>query len=289
MSNISLNSSISQNLNSLQATQQLMNATEYRLTTGKKVNSALDDPIAFFKSEEHLQRAGDLQTRKDDMSEAIQTINAADDVISAIEDLITSAKSLAQSALSGKDATEMADFVSQYNTLLDQIDDLAGDAGYSGVNLLGGTDQTLDVAFDETGDSKITLTGFDASCGTAGVGGLALKDAGEGSDAGDWYVSGTFAVNIDDINDSIDALDAAKNTLRTKSKTLSTQLSIVTARQDFTTNLITTLKAGSASLVNADTNEESVNLTTLQTQQSLAVNSLSIANSAAQAVLSLFQ
>ncbi|MDA8126739.1 MAG: flagellin, partial [Deltaproteobacteria bacterium] len=61
-----------------------------------------------------------------------------------------------------------------------------------------------------------------------------------------------------------------------------------TTRQDFTSSMITTLKDGSANLVNCDTTEEGVNLTTLQTQQSLAINSLSIANQSAQSVLSLF-
>jgi flagellin len=279
---ISLTSTMSSNLNSLQATQQLMNQTEYRLTTGKKVNSALDDPIAYFKSEEHLQRAGDLQARKDGMSEAIETLNAADEGITAIEELISSAKSLAQSALKADDDTEMDDYISQYNEILDQIDDLAEDSGYGGINLLGGTTQTLEVVFDEDGESKITLTGFDASSSA----GLGLSDA----TAAAWYsgTGATFDVTETGINAMIDKLDDAKDTLRTKAKTMSNQLTMITARQDFTTNLITTLKEGSASLVNADTNEESVNLTTLQTQQQLAINSLSIANSASQAVLSLF-
>ena len=263
-----------------------MDATEYKLTTGKKVNSALDDPIAYFTSQEHLQRSTDLQSRKDEMSEAIQTIKAADNGITGIEDLIASAKSMAQSALSATSESDMTDYITQYNELLSQIDDLAEDSGYSGVNLLGGSSQTLEVNFDEKGDSKITLTGFDSSSGTSG---LKISQA----TAATWY-TGTdatddFAATKTAINAAIDSLDSAKDTLRTKSKSLSNQLSIVTARQDFTTGMITTLGDGSANLINADTTTEGVNLTTLQTQQSLAVKSLSIANSASQAVLSLFQ
>jgi len=52
--------------------------------------------------------------------------------------------------------------------------------------------------------------------------------------------------------------------------------------------MINILNTGASNLVSADTNEESVNLTTLQTQQSLSIQSLSIANSSAQAVLNLF-
>jgi flagellin-like hook-associated protein FlgL len=248
-----------------------METTEYRLATGKKVNSALDDPINYFAAASHTQQASDLQTRKDEMGEGIQTITAASEGIESIIDLIDSAKSLAQSALSADDSSEVTEYMNQYNEVLSQIDDLAGDSGYKGVNLLGGTTEELEIAFDEDGDSSITVSGFDASCS-------GLLDL---TTATDWSTSAL-------INASVDELAAAKSQLRAKEQTLSSQLDIVTARQDFTTNMIQTLTDGAADLVNADTNEESANLLTLQTQQQLAINSLSIASSASQAVLNLF-
>lgn len=280
-SGISLTSSLSQNLASLKSTQSLMNTTEYRLTTGKKVNSALDDPISYFKSEGHLDQASDLQTLKDGMSEAIQTIKAANEGIDSIKDLISSGKSILQSALTADNEADMTSYISQYNEILGQIDDLAADSGYGDVNLLGGTTQSLEVVYNAEGDSKSTITGFDAS-----TTGLSMTDAASGS----FYTGSgsSFAVTAAGINTLIDELDTAKTTLRAKTKTLSTQLNTVQARSDFTDNLMTTLQDGSANLVNADTTKEGVNLTTLQTQQQLAVNSLSIANSASQAVLSLF-
>ena len=154
--------------------------------------------------------------------------------------------------------------------------------GNGDVNLLGGTTQTLDVVYNAKGDNKSTITGFDGS-----TTGLSLTDASSGT-----FYSGSgssFAVTSSGINALITELDTAKTTLRAKSKTLSTQLNTVQSRSDFTDSMMTTLKEGSANLVNADTTAEGVNLTTLQTQQSLAVNSLSIAKSASQAVLSLFQ
>ncbi|MCE5283207.1 MAG: flagellin [Deltaproteobacteria bacterium] len=283
MATVSLSSSLSQNLSSLKATQSLMDETEYKLTTGKKVNSALDDPISYFTSAAHLDRASDLQTLKDDMGEAIQTIEAADDGITAIKDLISDAKAILQSALTAETDSDMAGYVSQYNEIMDDIDDLAEDSGYGDVNLLGGTSQTLDVVFDEDGESKVTLTGFDAS-----TTGLSLTDATSGAFYTGTTAGGDFAVTKTGINALITELDTAKDTLRAKSKTLSTQLSVIETRSDFTDNLITTLEDGSANLVNADTTKEGVNLTTLQTQQQLAISSLSIANSASQAVLSLF-
>jgi flagellin len=90
------------------------------------------------------------------------------------------------------------------------------------------------------------------------------------------------------INASITALDAARDTVRTASKTLSNQLSTITTRQEFTSKMINTLEDGAATLVNADLNEEGANMLMLQTRQSLGTTSLSLASQAAQSVMRLF-
>jgi flagellin-like hook-associated protein FlgL len=276
-STVNLSSSILQNLYSLQNIKNQMDSTENKLATGLKVNSALDDPVSYFAAQDEKQRASDLSSLKNAMSEGIQTIDAANNGITSIKDLIADAKSLAKSALSSSDDDTRASYLTQFNDLLGQIDQLASDSGYNGVNLLGGTTESLKVSFDESGTSSITVAGVDASST-----GLGLTTQTTGS-----WATGTAGDAA--INAVITALDSAKTTLQSDAKSLSTSLSTVTTRQDFTTNMINTLTTGAGNLVNADTNEESANLTTLQTQQQLSIYSLSIANTAAQAVLKLFQ
>ena len=167
MDNITLTSGMRQNLFSLQGTAKSMDVTQNRLSSGKKVNSALDDPIAFFAAQGHTQRSNDLAIRKDEMSEAIQTIKAADNGISAVLDLIASAKSLAQSALANQNTSERDDLTAQYNDLISQIATVAADSNYKGTNLLGGTDQELTITFDESGDSTLTVAGVAGNGGAA--------------------------------------------------------------------------------------------------------------------------
>ena len=91
-----------------------------------------------------------------------------------------------------------------------------------------------------------------------------------------------------DVSDTIDDLDPAKATLRSKTKSLTTSLSTITTLQDFIKNMINNLEDGAADLVNADMNEEGANMEMLQTRQALGTNSLSLASQAAQSVLRLF-
>ena len=266
---IQLTQGMRENLFALQKTSQLMELTQSRLATGKRVQSALDDPINFFAAKNHQQRANDLAFRKDAMGEAIQTIKAADNGIEAITDLIAAAKATAQSALATTDTTERASLATQYDVLRGQIDDLAEDSGYKGVNFLEG--ENLTVTFNADGTSTIALTGFNGTTGGLGV----------NAAVGAWAADA-------DINTAITELDAAKDTLRTESKELSNNLSVITTRQDFTQKMINTLEDGATALTIADMNEEGANMLMLQTRQALGITSLSMASQAAQAVLRLF-
>ena len=99
MSNITLSAGVRANLTSLQSTAEMMNTVQQRLATGKKVNSAIDNPVNFFTAAGLQARAGDLSTLLDSVSNAVQTINAADKGITAITKLIEAAKSTAKQAL----------------------------------------------------------------------------------------------------------------------------------------------------------------------------------------------
>jgi flagellin len=276
---ITLTSGMRKNLFSLQNTEKLLQTTQTRLATGLRVQKAVDDPINYFTALEHRQRADDLSVRKDEMSESIQLINSANDGVEAINALVASAKSLAQSALSTSGTASIDTLRAQYAEVLNQIDDLAADSGYKGVNLLEDSTVSHEVKFDEQGVSKLTITGFN-SVSTMEV--LNLDEAA----ANDWSLNGS--ANSNTINSAITKLDSATSALRDEASKLSTNLSTITIRQDFTQNMINTLQDGAANLTNADMNEEGANMLMLQTRQQLGTTSLSLASQAAQSVLRLF-
>ena len=99
MSDVTLSSAVRNNLLSLQNTADLLSSTQERLSTGLKVNSALDDPTAFFTASALNSRANDLSRLLDSVSNAVQTVSAADDGLSAITALVESAQASARQAL----------------------------------------------------------------------------------------------------------------------------------------------------------------------------------------------
>ena len=99
MASIVLSASVRQNLLSLQSTADLLSTTQSRLATGKKVNSALDNPTNFFTAASLDSRASDINNLLDGIGNGVQVLQAANTGISSLQKLVDSAKSVANQAL----------------------------------------------------------------------------------------------------------------------------------------------------------------------------------------------
>ncbi len=268
INDITLAGGMRANLVTLQMIAALQARTTQRLASGKRVNTAVDDPAAYFAAQSNMSRASDLAARKDAMGEALQTVQAASQGIDAITKLIEQAKGLTAAARSANTA-DRASLASQFDALMTQIDNLAADASYKGTNFLDSG--SLTVNFNESGSSALTITGFDASSTGLGI----------AAAAGSWATD----TNIDA---AVSDLDAALNTLRTNGKTLASNNGVITTRQDFTTSLVNTLTTGADNLTAADQNEEGANMLALQTRQQLGIVALQLSSQSQQSILRLF-
>src|SRR4029077_5940607 len=99
MSGIVLSSSVRQNLLSLQSTADLLATTQSRLSTGKKVNTALDNPTNFFTAQSLDGRASDISNLLDGIGNGVQVLQAANTGITSLQKLVDTAKSIANQAL----------------------------------------------------------------------------------------------------------------------------------------------------------------------------------------------
>jgi flagellin len=270
---ISLSEAVRGNLLTLQRTAKSIAVTQTRLSTGLKVSSAVDDAAAFFTARALNNRASDLDGLKSNIDLAISSIQAAIDGIDAIAELVGQAKGLASNAKATGDTNERSTLAVQFNSLLAQINAIANDSTFNGINLLKASPDNLDVVFNESNTSNLTITGLDTTTASTGINlVVAANNFGD-------------ATNIDS---ALTAISTALTTLRSNGSTLGSNNTILKTRLDFTQNLVNTLEGGSGKLTLADLNEESANLLALQTRQQLGINSLSLAASSERAILSLF-
>jgi flagellin len=316
------------------------------LSTGKKINTAFDNPTSYFQSQSLNNRANDLSALLDEIGQGAQTLDAANNGLTGLTSLLEQALSAVQQAqqaqndtagsttgtvnltgnalaagnlltaasgvtytesiaasaslssieaaingtsglgssgavsatddgsghlvltagnpntsftLSGADqsafglaatavtgtSTTRNTLQGNYNALLSQIDQLAGDASYNGVNLLAGNN--LQVLFNENGTSSLNIAGVNFNST-----GLGLSTIAAGG-----FQSGTT------ITATETAINSAIGNVRAQTETFGTNSSTIQTRQDFEKNMINTLQTGASNLVLADQNQESANLLTL--------------------------
>lgn len=361
----------------LKTLDTLFNQRTERLATGRKVNSAKDDPTAFFTARSLNNRASDLNRVVDGIGISLSTVKAAEVGVRALQSLVRVAQGIVDSAASlpvaqptatgtvnvagQNDLTALAgvndgdqisvqvgtaaattitinsdastdDLVAQlnaienveasvnssgalqisttngedltlsdasgaalaglgvtagtfdqstavsparaakaaeFNAVLTQINQLAGDASFLGVNLLNGDSPVLN--FNENGTSSLVIQGSDSSAS-----GLGIAQAANG-----------FGTNADIASARAD-LKGGLDALRNFSSRLSSEFAIAETRRSFTSQLSNVLQAGADNLTLADSNEEGVALLALQARKSFASASFSVSQGSERGVLSLF-
>lgn len=281
---IGLTSAMRSNLITLQSTARLLGQTEERLASGKRVNTAVDNPANFFAAQGHTTRANQLSGLKDGISEAIQTVKAADagikGVLSMVESLrgiVTQARSAANDAVNS--GTLLAGLTTQYNGVVQQLNELVADSSYKGTNFLS-SGAVLTANFNENATTNLTMSGFDGSSS-----GLTIS-GGSASGAGTLTSASLDTVTVQNATEK--SLNTAISKLQTEASKLSANLTTLTTRQTFISEMVNTLVVGATKLTEADTNEEGANMLSLQTKQQLGTTALSISAQAEQGILRLF-
>ncbi len=151
-SDITLSSAVRNNLLSLQKTADLLGSTQEKLATGLKVNSALDDPTAFFTASALNNRASDLNRLQDFVGNAVQTLRAADEGITAITNLVEAAEATARQALQTAGSTTTAATTTGTSTI---AADAAAVALGTGLALTANTE--LDTLANITAGDTLTI------------------------------------------------------------------------------------------------------------------------------------
>jgi flagellin len=303
-----LSRGIRTNLLSLQNHSANLEISQERLATGKRVNSALDNPLNFFQSDNLRQRGKDLTNLLDQMSIGIETLKVTGKAIEALQRLAESAVGIIRNASTTTDNTVRNQARLSFEEIKLQMNQLAQDANFNGRNLLNGGDNAvaynaaydLRVSFNETLTTQLDISAINLRAYGTGVAGSTINPPVVQVNPPD--VVGNFgfparaaATDYDSgvagdqrIQTDLSYLQSYISTIRGAASNFGINLTVLQNRQQFTKDAILTLNTGADGLVLADQNEEGAKLLALQTRQQLSTQALSLANQADQTVLRLF-
>jgi flagellin len=262
-------------LQNLNKTNQTLTQTQGKISTGLKIGNAKDNAAVWAIAQQQRADLSALTAVKSSLDRATSISEVDMSAGESISDLLNEMKQKVVAAMEPSiDQTSRDLLNADFRALVRQINQVIGAAEFDGANILDGS-LTANIQFLANADASemITLSVQDLS-----FGGSIISIA-----AGASISTTTNATDVlADLDASITAVNKALGDMGAQAKQIEAHNTFVAKLQDV-------LEAGVGNLVDADLSKESARLQALQVQQQLGVQALSIANSAPQMILSLFQ
>ena len=292
-------------LRTLNATNTALQQTQNRVSTGYRVSEAADNAAYWSiatimrsdsKALSAVQDALGLGTAKIDVT--YMSLNSTIEVVDNIKSKLVAAR---------EPGVDKASIQSEIVELQAQLRAIADSASFSGENWLSVDSSAANYVQVKEVVSSFTRAGTGVTVNTIQIdtANIELFDDADQSGLMDstFTTTGAGALSVSvhtlditaagmdntDLDDMISAVDAAHVSLTSAAADLGATKSRISMQRDFVNTLLDAVERGIGTLVDADMTEESTRLQALQTQQQLGIQALSIANSSAQSILSLFQ
>jgi flagellin len=159
MTGIVLSAAVRQNLLSLQSTASLLATTQNDLSTGNKVNTALDNPTSYFTAAALTDRAGDISNLLDGIGNGVQVLQAANTGITSLQGLVASAQSVANQVLQTPVGYSSKSAVQTQPIVGGNVNNLLGTGGATAGSVTAGAFSTLDLAPASSATAAAPITG----------------------------------------------------------------------------------------------------------------------------------
>lgn len=276
MSSILTNNSAIVALQTLKSINNNLAKTQDEISTGKSIASAKDNAAVWAISKVMEGEQSTFKTIQSNLNAAGSVVATGQAGAENVAEILKEVKSLVAGATSDlMDAPSRTKTAAEITRKFEQITSIINTTQMNGVNLLDNTTARQFLASANAGvtvsaDHYISVTGIDLTTAVADIGTLDITS------------TANAAAALEDV-------DTALNTVLTGAATLGSTAKRIGDQSTFVGKLADSLKVGVGALVDADMEEASARLQALQTQQQLGIQSLSIANQAPSAILSLFR
>ncbi len=285
-------------LQSLNATNTSLEKTQKRISTGYRVADATDDGAAFAVAQKVRADVGALSAVNQQLGSAKGLVGTAVNSLTKVSDYVGQAKQLLVDIGNQSISSDQRDqYVTAFKALVTNVANAVDGSVYNGQTLLGKTGVTgsasnQNVINSDTGSTS-TLTAEDSSTvasSLAGLIGLSFTRSAAGVDTFSGTATQTAAANaLASTSGAASSFSTIQSAVLTNLNQAGSDSNLLDATISFNSNKIDSLNAGLGALIDADLSKESANLQALQIRQQLGTQSLSLANQAPQALLSLFK
>jgi flagellin len=270
LTRIAANIPAMQNISTLQSISDKIATHQLRLSTGKRINSAGEDPAGYMLARGLESRRRGLSQALDNVSNAQNVLNVAEGGYGNIMDILQTVKEKAVQAADGSlSSTQRGAINDQVSALLSEIDEITSSVTFNGSALIDGSFSATNFQTGEQSGETLAVALDSADSATIGVNAIDLSTAASA-------------------NAAMATIDTAIDNLSTSMKEVGEYKAQLSARQTTLESSITNTEAVRSTIEDADFAKEQMEVMKLQILQQTALSSLTQSNSQPQIVLSLF-
>jgi flagellin len=301
MTSINTNTSAQAALQTLRNVNQGLNTTQNHVSTGYRVGKASDNAAYWSIATTMRSDNKALGAVSDALGLGAAKVDTAYTAMDSAIDVVGEIKSKIVAATeNGVDKKKVQEEIDQ---LQDQLVSIAQSASFSGENWVAGANGTKSVvsSFVRDGSNGVSVKMTDYVLDNSSVGNVMFGmtngqvETSTGilgtsyGPTGSVYGLDITSMTLGDLGTALTTVENALKAMTSAGAKLGSISTRINMQDDFVNSLSKSLDSGIGRLVDANMEEESSRLSALQTQQQLAIQSLSIANSSSQNILSLFR
>jgi flagellin len=262
-------------LQNLAATNASLNATQDRISTGKKIANSKDNGAIWAIAQNLRAASQSINAVKQSLDRAQSTADVAITAGTNVSDLLVQMKEKALAAADrGLDTQSRLALNDQFKVLRDTIKKTVDNADFNGSNMLKTVGTDMRALANIAGTNVITIKAQSMALGSANLTGLSATSS--------FNTASQASTFLASVNTAIERVNRAL-------ATMGAQYKAVELHNTFMAKLQDNLDAGVGNLVDADLGRESARLQSLQSRQQLGVQAASIANQSTSALLGLFR
>jgi flagellin len=261
-------------LQNLTTTALELTSTQNRISTGRKVNTAVDNGSTWAIAQNLRGQSTSLNAVRNSLDRAQSTVDVALSAGGNVSDLLIQMKEKVLAASDQSlDTTSRSALAEDFKVLREAIKKTVANADFVGTNMLKTGGINVRALANVDGNSVITVVAQSLAIGGPNVT-FSINST---------IATATLASSVlTKLNTSITNVNTKLGIMGAQSKAIGLHLTFVRKLQD-------SLDGGVGNLVDADMAKESAKLQSLQTKQQLGIQAVSIANQSTSSILSLFR
>ena len=244
------------------------NQASERISTGKRINRASDDPTGLIRAMTLRSNIGSYTTALDNINEGIEAMDKIASTLASIYDTLTEMRTLADASISETDTDTLAAYKANFISYLSDIDTYSDQVTVAGAAVMDGSPTEVTIQVGPSVSDTRTFDYVDTSTDELGIDSASIEMSNSS------YLNTAARATL-----AVTAIDSALDIVEGYIATVAASQKVLDINTDFANSMIKNYSIAYGKIMDANIAEETAKLASAQIRQTSAAAMLAQSNS----------